>query len=54
MFDFSGKKVIQSNIGDYLTPISLAFWIGDDGSWNSVGPYVTLCTDSFTLEEVEL
>ena len=54
MFYLSGKKVIPSNIGDYLTHISLAFWICDDGSWNSVGRYVTLCTDSFTLKEVEL
>lgn len=46
LFYLSGKKkVIPSNIGDYLTHISLAFWICDDGSWNSAGRYVTLCTD---------
>ena len=25
------KKVIPSNIGDYLTPLSLAYWICDEG-----------------------
>lgn len=53
-FIYQVKKVIPSNIGDYFTPISLAYWISDVGSWNSVGRYVTLCTDSFTLGEVEL
>ena len=42
LFYLSGKKVIPSNIGDYLTHISLAFLICDDGSWNRVGRYVTL------------
>lgn len=50
----SGKKVVPSNIGDLLTALSLAYWVADDGSWNKVGRYVTLSTDSFTLEEVEL
>lgn len=47
-------KFIPSIIGDLLTPVSLAYWICDDGSFNRVGRYVTLCTDSFTLAEVEL
>ncbi len=37
-----------------LTPLSLGYWIADDGSWNKPGKYTVLCTDSFTLEEVEL
>lgn len=56
MFYISGKKVIPVNIFDLLTPIrrvGLAYWIADDGSWNKVNKYVTLCTDSFTLVEVQ-
>lgn len=45
-------KIIPSNIKELLTPISLAFWIMDDGSFNKYG--VKLCTHSFTLEEVIL
>lgn len=53
MFYISGKKVIPVNIFDLLTPLCLAYWIADDGSWNKVNKYVTLCTDSFTLVEVQ-
>lgn len=53
LFYVSGKKVIPSNTAYLLTAVSLAYWICDDGSWNKVGRYVTLCTDSFTLSEVE-
>src|SRR5258708_28818181 len=41
-----GKKVVPRNIADHLTPISLAFWIMDDGQQVKRGG-VTLCTDSF-------
>jgi len=51
-FYVSGKKVVPINIFDLLTSVSLSYWIADDGSWNKVGKYVTLCTDSFTLVEV--
>jgi len=54
LFYLSGKKVIPKNIGELLTPLSLVYWISDDGSWNKVQRYVSLSTDSFTLEEVEL
>jgi hypothetical protein len=36
-----------------LTPLSLSYWIADDGSWNKVNRSVTLCTDFFSLNEVE-
>jgi len=36
-----------------LTGGGLAYLIADDGSWNNKGGYVVLCTDSFTLAEVE-
>lgn len=50
----SGKKVIPNNIEELLKPISLAYWIADDGSWNKVNKYVSLSTESFKLEEIEL
>lgn len=53
LFYSSGIKVIQSNICDYITPLSLAYWISDDGSINKIGRYVTISTESFKLEEVE-
>ena len=53
LFYLSGKKVVPGNLIELFTPLSLAYWIADDGSWNKVGKYVTLCTDSFSLEEVE-
>ena len=48
-----GKKVIPSNIADHLTPRSLAFWIMDDGQQVKTGG-VTLCTDSYNKEEVNI
>jgi len=48
-----GKKVIPSNIGDHLTDRSLAFWIMDDGQRVKNGG-VTLCTDSYKHEEIEI
>jgi hypothetical protein len=47
-----GKKIIPSNISEFLTPRSLAFWIMDDGQQVKRGG-VTLCTDSYKSEEVD-
>jgi len=52
LFYLNGKKKIPANIGQLLTPLSLCYWIADDGSWNKSKRYVVLCTNSFTLEEV--
>src|SRR5258708_33292389 len=52
LFYILSKKMVPINILYLLTPLSLAYWIADDGSWNKVGKYVNLCTDSFTLEEI--
>lgn len=46
-------KVVPANISDLLTPRALAYWIMDDGQYVKRGG-VTLCTDSFTLDEVNL
>nr|QWC53656.1 LAGLIDADG homing endonuclease [Rhizoctonia solani] len=49
-----GKKIVPQNIGDLLTPLGLAFWIADDGSFKKRESAVILCTDGFTHEEVRL
>lgn len=47
-------KIVPLNIGELLTSISLAFWIMDDGYWDKSGQTVCICTDNFTLNEVNL
>ena len=54
LFYPEGKKIIPLNIADLLTARGLAYWICDDGSRDKLYRYVVLCTNSFTLEEVEL
>ena len=49
-----GKKRIPSNILEFLTPISLAFWIQDDGSYHIRDHTLTLYTNSFSEAEVDL
>lgn len=52
LFYVAGKKVVPLNIGDLLTIEGLCYWICDDGYWQGNG--VHLCTDSFTIEEINL
>lgn len=47
-------KIVPLNIAELLTPIGLAYWICDDGLWDKHCRRVVLCTDSFTLKEVNL
>lgn len=54
LFYVNGKKLIPSNIGDLLTPLGLAFWIGDDGHFDDRDRVVYLSTNSFSLVEVQL
>jgi hypothetical protein len=54
MFYLNGNKVIPSNIGEIITPRSLAFWTMDDGCLTSNGYGFYLCTHSFTKDEVLL
>lgn len=54
LFYVNGKKVIPSNIFDLLTPLGLAYWICDDGSFCKRRSIVTLCTESFSSAEVTL
>lgn len=52
---YEGKvKVIKSELINYLTPMSLAFLIMDDGGWVSGSKSVRISTNNFTLQEVEL
>jgi hypothetical protein len=45
-------KIVPLNIEELLTPIGLALWIMDDGFKSGNG--ICLCTESFTIAEVEL
>lgn len=47
-------KIVPLNIGDLLTPIGLAHWLMGDGYWDNSSKTVVICTDNFTLSEVEL
>ena len=52
MFYHKGKKVIKPQIENYITPLSLAILISDDGCWAKPG--VRIATNCFSLTEVEL
>lgn len=47
-------KIVPLNIGELLTPIGLAHWIMGDGYWDTYNKTIDICTDNFTLSEVEL
>jgi hypothetical protein len=49
-----GVKIIPANIGELFTPLSLAYLIADDGSFNTRYPAVILSTQSFSLKDVNL
>lgn len=44
LFYPQGKKIIPLNIGELLTPVSLAYWAMDDGTKKNYG--FIFCTDS--------
>jgi LAGLIDADG DNA endonuclease family len=54
LFYREGLKIVPLNIAELLTPLGLAYWIADDGSWDKSKRHVVLCTNSFTLAEVNL
>jgi len=50
------RKIVSQDILNKIDVLSLAIWYQDDGSFNP-HPYsrqITICTDSFTLEEHKL
>lgn len=52
LFYPEGKKIVPSNIADYLTPRGLAYWIMDDGGYHASG--LIIHTNSYTKKDVEL
>lgn len=54
LFYLNGNKIISDEIINYLTPMSIAFLIMDDGAWVSGSKSVRIATNNFTLQEVEL
>jgi hypothetical protein len=53
-FYSEGIKTIPSNIGQLVTPLALCYWLCDDGSYCKTTSRIIICTDSFSLEEVNL
>lgn len=49
LFYFDGNKIVPSNISNYLTRVSLAYWIMDDGGYTGSG--LKLYTNAFKLED---
>lgn len=47
-------KIVPLHIEDLLTPIGLAHWIMGDGYWDKTSKTIVICTDNFTLSEVDL
>jgi hypothetical protein len=43
----NGTKVVPNNIFELLTPISLAYWVCDDGGKNKTGFH--FATNAFSL-----
>jgi hypothetical protein len=54
LFVVNGVKTVPLNMGDLLTPLSLAYWIGDDGCFCQRDRAIILSTQGFSLQEVEL
>ena len=54
LFYPSGKKIVPLNIAELLTPLALAYWLSDDGSFIKSHGTIILSTDGFSLEEVKL
>jgi hypothetical protein len=51
-FYLEGKKIVPNNISEFITPVSLAYWIMDDGSFTGSG--IKLHTNAFTIEELKV
>lgn len=54
LFYNKGKKNIPLDIIEYLTPISFANWIQDDGGYHVRDHILTLYTNGYTEPEVDL
>lgn len=49
-----GKKVVPYKIEELLTPLGLAYWICDDGTFCKKHKYIRIATNSYTFQEVDL
>lgn len=49
-----GKKIVPWNIEELLTPLGLAYWICDEGSFQKKHKCINIVTNSYTLQEVDL
>jgi len=47
-------KIVPLNINELLSPIGLAHWVMGDGFWSNHDKTIFICTDNFTLAEVDL
>jgi hypothetical protein len=47
-------KIVPLNRGEILTPIGFLNWLMGDGYWFKSHRTVYICTDNFTLSELEL
>lgn len=52
LFYLNGKKTVPKDIANYLTNVSLAYWIMDDGGFTGNG--LKLYTNAFQIEELSL
>jgi hypothetical protein len=50
----NGKKIVPPNIEDLLTELGLAHWFMQDGSTSKHNRVSSLCTQGFTVSDVEL
>jgi len=54
LFFSLGPKDVPLNIKELLTPLSLAYWICDDGTFEKKTQAIILCTECFNSEGVKL
>ena len=54
LFYVNNVKIISPELIHYLTPMSLAILIMDDGTWLPYSNSVRIATNNFTMEEVDL
>lgn len=52
-YDEAGVKHVPTNIDKLLTPVELAYWFAD-GNFHKASKGFYLCTNAFTLAEIEL
>nr|QWC53744.1 LAGLIDADG homing endonuclease [Rhizoctonia solani] len=54
LFYIGGVKIVPSNIFELLTPLGLAYFICDDGSFAKSNNIFKFCTENFTESDIDL